>query len=504
MENTDCKEKSGIREELMQSEEFEQFINSSGEDGEFLVDGVEMLINGYSGKKQESKGSGITRIPLEHLKLSVKLSAYKSKEKKNEILQKLYRLGAAHSISKIQKIFQQPEMRRLFFKLRMTDLNDDKTEILKEIESLMRNAGEKEFTETVDELFSWIEILRSFTTDKAVSSKDEDQRPPVPFDSINTNDEEWEKLIDISSNFGHALQSVFNTGVVFMYLQGHQYLTNEDLDDEDNPFANSPRYLHYQAKALKGFLQLLEGYKRELLESDETEKINNWHPVLYDVCQMLNSRSFSVDDDLAPLPVRIPGENSKENHIVLNNADKYKLTRALLEIGKNAFDEGKADTETLKKMRLTNEPYLSIVIRDMRDRKGNDMLCISYEDKGESINKDDLESLARKKVKNREDLIGILAERGMSTPVGDADASVKHNGLGLAEARAIIREHNGDIFCDNRKEGGVCFYVLLPKEGKKSPHRLRIKGNNVDVLNNDDVGYVKRITRERFGVIFSD
>lgn len=490
---------------LDQKEGFQEFFENHAADSEFLKNGLELLIKGHSGQTTDKEEkSGTRRISLDHLRLTVLISKeYQSSERKNETLQNLFRLGAAYSIDNILRIFNESVLRKLLFQLRMIDLNDDQTDILKSIKEFLNEDQQSEINKVIDELYYWIEILRAFGTEKAIQDKDENPSLSVPFEFVDIEDENWKRLIEISSNFGHALNSVFNIGNFFTYIQVLKEMDNKDMHDIKNPFLKCPRYLHYQARALKGFMQLLEGYKYELLGCDKEQTINNWYPVFYDIYQMLNSRSTSASKELAPLPVSIPNEDSGKNKIELRNVSENSLTRALFEIAKNAFNDDKADKETLKKMRLKGEPYLKIDITPMLDNEDNEMVCISFVDRGKAIDLELLQRRSGRRIGNLQDIIEILAERGVSIPVNESETGKQNKGIGLSEARSIIHEHNGELFCKNGRNGGVGFVVLIPKEGKKSLHRLKLSGSVIDVVDKKQPSYVKRETKDRFGVVFS-
>jgi signal transduction histidine kinase len=44
----------------------------------------------------------------------------------------------------------------------------------------------------------------------------------------------------------------------------------------------------------------------------------------------------------------------------------------------------------------------------------------------------------------------------------------KGTGLGLSTCYGIIQQHDGDIFCSNRAEGGALFTITLPEAPRSS------------------------------------
>ena len=68
-----------------------------------------------------------------------------------------------------------------------------------------------------------------------------------------------------------------------------------------------------------------------------------------------------------------------------------------------------------------------------------------------------------------------IADQGAGIPAQELDTifekflqssnnkqSIKGTGLGLAISREIIHAHNGEIWCENRPDGGAIFCLLLP------------------------------------------
>lgn len=492
---------TGLFSELLEKEEFRLFIerNCSGEKKEFLKNSLELMIHGYQREEKLQNGDGIRTVPLEHLKLHDMLAFdCDSAKDENELLQNLYRLGASFAIDKITGILEHPSVSSLFFRLRMVDVNSKYDELKEYFEYCFEKNKVKETKKLADELFSWIKILKAFCIDKSPNGENENPAFSIPFGRADTEDKKWQNIIDISSNFGHALKRVFNAEAFFNYineLSGTDTGNDPEYKEYKHElFAGCAKYLHYQSGAVKGFLKLLQGYKFELLKFEKQENINDWHPIFNDINKMLNARSLSNSDSVIPLPISFPAEEDGRNKIALKNVDKNKLIRALFELAKNAFNEEKVKEDELKKFLALGRAYLEVNITTInKDEK--EMVCISFTDRGKPIAEKDLEEKFGREIRGAEDIMNILSTHGTSV-LGSRESE----GIGLFEARSIVRGHNGDLLCRN-SESGVKFSVLIPKEGKKSPYRLRFGRGELKIVSEDDIHNRRTKTQETLNEI---
>lgn len=497
---------------LLEKEDFLSFLDETGLDKDALIELLQLLVRGYikNKKKQpgtdrlgtdknESSGKRKVKIPLEHLRLNFILNSdYDSLGRENEVIENLYRLGAAYTLENILKILSDSNMQKLFFNLRLLDLNQNSAEILKTIHNDLNKDAQDGLDLQIKDLFSWIQMLSVFSPDK-ISNRSEKKKDLVtPFEKINPNDKRWENLIAISENFGHALKKIFNADVFFMYIHGIKSSQESDFENPNNLYTQCHTFLHHQAKALDGFMRLLEGYKANLLDLNKEKQISNWYPILYNVEQMLNARAVSISDDLVPLSLKIPSEESKANRTLMRYADENQLMRAFYEISKNAFDETKFDEENAKYFDGLKKPYFNLDIKEIKDERGNDMICFAFKDQGAPIDIHKLEAESGNEIKTLEDIMDALSTRGLSL-----SENTSHAGVGLSEARRIIREHNGEILCNNLSTGNVGFVVLIPKDGKRNRYNYKLVGNNVKVFSNENVAQRRYQTRANFGAVLS-
>ena len=84
---------------------------------------------------------------------------------------------------------------------------------------------------------------------------------------------------------------------------------------------------------------------------------------------------------------------------------------------------------------------------EMRLERGPTEYTVTIEDGGPGIPEDELETVFRPFYR---------LERSRSRETGGT-------GLGLAVARAVVREHGGEIMLANRPEGGLRQAVVLPR-----------------------------------------
>ncbi|MFA6305458.1 MAG: ATP-binding protein [Candidatus Gracilibacteria bacterium] len=377
----------------------------------------------------------------------------------------LHRVSTATRLDRLIEYFSSPELENLFHELeeRFGENSSEKTDFSQE-------ASRRAF-ELVDTFGVLVKSLAFFGFDRASPALAEGKSPlRAPFDGINVQNPIWQTGLEVSENFGHAIEHLIQ-GMLFMndvslifYYSGATHLRRKKQ--------TYARLKTYFIDTLPAVSAVLRNFKRTLLKERGAEDVRT-DDVVSPLHDLLKVR-FGPDWHMPKFPVDL----RKNPDVSLKNADSDALLVALWEIVKNAFRENKVSLEKLRECLDKGKPYLTVKTGEAVLR-GREVIVFEITDNGTRIN---IPALIEKIEEMGSTLRGwqsrdvtfgqildFLSLRRVSIPLKGADGKEgkMSTGVGLHSARRIIQEHNGELFPVNL-ENGVSFLVVMPKEGQNA------------------------------------
>lgn len=433
---------------------------------EFLNPAKERAITGKEG------ASTITALPYLYLSKMPSMH-YPDSAERDAFLARLFRYSAAHTIEEIKDCFEDNDLKRLFNFIRGQSLEGPKNVAINMMRSSIAQKGGESFQrldEIVKRMIELRRILKGFVIEQVPSEDGKEEKLPFPFDKVDMQSEEWQKLTAMSRCFGHAMSNLFSIAAVFEDFLNKIVLPYGELANVDDP----PVDLHaiqHQLRAIYPFLQILTGYQKELLNVCDTGEVNVME-TLFHVEALLNSRMSQEEDNMPPLPIEVDCDAD----VRIKNVDSHKFLQLCLELAKGAFDHKKVTPEQLHAFRENGKPYLCLkAINEAVD--GVETVVIVIADKGAPFNFDEIRELSLGTVQTYEQLTDFLTQKGTSVQVGGDDGK-EHKGLGTYVSRRHIQGMNGDLSFQMAKGWDAGIVICIPTEGTKSKHTIYFRDGN--------------------------